>query len=173
MFAKLISYPIRSKVIKLGILIVVMAVAIFGILASTPVGASAPIADPCLIAGCLIGTRNNTSYTTGTPGERASNIILDVAALLVFVTASIAIIFAVFSGFNMLTSNGDSKKFEEARNGLVYAIVGLIVAVLSFGIISSIVGVLSNTQIGGNGGTGGTGGAQGPPAPVVPPPPAP
>lgn len=131
-------------------MLILVSMTILGLgLLLMPTYVNAGTVKPCDITFCIGGLDNTRYSDTGlTQGQRANNIIVDIAALLTFVIASIAVIFAVYSGFRMLTSDGDAKKFEEARSGLIYAVVGLVVAVLSYGIIASIIGVLSSLRIG-------------------------
>lgn len=62
-----------------------------------------------------------------------------------FIFAGIAaLIFIIISGIKFLTSGGDPKQVEGARNTMTYAIIGLVVILLSFAIlnfISDITGV--------------------------------
>lgn len=56
----------------------------------------------------------------------------------------IALIFIILSGIKFLTSGGDPKQLEGAKNTLTYAILGFILIFLSFAIlnfISAITGV--------------------------------
>lgn len=56
-----------------------------------------------------------------------------------FIFAGIAALFFVFfAGFKFLTSGGDAKQVEGARKTLTYAIIGLVVILLSFAIINLI-----------------------------------
>ncbi len=59
-------------------------------------------------------------------------------------SAIVALFFVFFAGFKFLTSGGDAKQVEGARKTLTYAIIGLIVVLLSFAIlkfISAVTGV--------------------------------
>lgn len=49
-----------------------------------------------------------------------------------------ALFFVFFAGFKFLTSGGDEKKLEGAKHTLTYAIIGLVVILLSFAIINFI-----------------------------------
>jgi len=42
----------------------------------------------------------------------------------------------IYSGVAMITSNGDAAKFASARNNIIWAIIGIIVAMLSFVIVN-------------------------------------
>lgn len=49
-----------------------------------------------------------------------------------------AVFFIIFAGFKFLTSGGDPKQVEGARKTMTFAIVGLILILLVFAIISLI-----------------------------------
>jgi hypothetical protein len=63
-----------------------------------------------------------------------SNII---NAALMF-SGAVAIAFIVVSGLKLLTSGGDQKKVADAKGTLTWAIIGLVVILLSFAIIKFI-----------------------------------
>lgn len=49
-----------------------------------------------------------------------------------------AVFFVLFAGIKFLTSGGDAKQVQGARQSLTYAIIGLIVILLSFAVINLI-----------------------------------
>ena len=98
--------------------------------------------NPCDIFGCLGSFKNNTRYQSGTAGEIASNIAVDIAVLMTYVAGSIAIIFVLVGAFKMLTSEGDSKKFEDGLKSIRYAVIGLVFSVLAYGLIAMVLSVL-------------------------------
>ncbi len=49
-----------------------------------------------------------------------------------------AVFFVLLAGFKFVTSGGDAKQVEGARKTLTYAIIGLIVVLLSYAIINFI-----------------------------------
>lgn len=48
----------------------------------------------------------------------------------------VSLFFIVYGGIQWITSEGDAKKFEGARNTIIYACIGLGIAFLSFLIVS-------------------------------------
>jgi hypothetical protein len=54
---------------------------------------------------------------------------------LIFVGA-IALIFVIWGGVQYVTSGGDAEKTTKARNTLLYAIIGIIVVVLAYAIVT-------------------------------------
>jgi len=67
-------------------------------------------------------------------------VVLNVMRILLQVAGIVAVCFLIFNGYQYLTSNGDSSKISKAKTGLLQAIVGLAIAVLSSTIIYFIVG---------------------------------
>mgnify|MGYP000960639954 CR=1 FL=1 len=60
-----------------------------------------------------------------------------VNALLMFV-GTVAVIFIVYAGIQLVTSGGDPKKVAAARQIITYALIGLVLVLLSFFIIAVI-----------------------------------
>lgn len=72
----------------------------------------------------------------------------------------IAIIFVLYAGFLWMTSAGNEQKIAQAKKTLVNAIIGLIIILSSFLIVSFIINKMSDAL--DNGGGGGGGRPQGP-----------
>jgi hypothetical protein len=63
----------------------------------------------------------------------------------------IALFFIILSGIKMITSGGDPKAVESAKKTLTFAIIGLVIVLLSFFIVflvANITGVKCITQFG-------------------------
>lgn len=55
-----------------------------------------------------------------------------------------ALFFIIFSGIRIITSGGDAKQLDEARKSLAFAVLGLILILLSFliiNLVSTVTGV--------------------------------
>lgn len=66
--------------------------------------------------------------------------------LIVLLGIIAALVFVIYSGIAWITSGGDKQKVEKAKGTLTYAIVGLIVIVLSF-VTIRIVGTFLNSEL--------------------------
>ncbi len=72
-------------------------------------------------------------------GETGSNcsssgvrhILNAVVQILSFVVGAVAIIMIIYSGFKYITSSGQAEKVAAAKSSLIYALVGLVIAVLA------------------------------------------
>lgn len=69
-----------------------------------------------------------------------------IGAALLF-AGVVALFFIIYSGIKFILSGGDAKQVEGARNTLTYAIIGLLVILLSFFIINLIGGITGVTCI--------------------------
>lgn len=64
--------------------------------------------------------------------DRAVNgLIKTIVELLSYIIGVVAVIVIMVGGFKYITSNGDSNGVENAKNTILYAVIGLVVAVLA------------------------------------------
>ncbi len=56
----------------------------------------------------------------------------------------VALFFILLSGFKFITSGGDAKQADSARKTLTYAILGLVLILLSFAIVNLIANITSS-----------------------------
>lgn len=61
--------------------------------------------------------------------------------LIVVIVASL--LYIVWAGTNWIRSNGDPQKIEAARMQIVYAVIGLVVALLSFALVNFFGGLFN------------------------------
>ena len=57
---------------------------------------------------------------------------------LIFITGAVAVIMLIIGGFRYTVSAGDSNAIGAAKNTILYAIIGLIVALLAFSIVNFV-----------------------------------
>jgi ABC-type Fe3+ transport system permease subunit len=81
------------------------------------------------------GTSGGTTVT-----DLVASIITIVNALLALV-AIIAVVFVVIGGVRYITSQGDEDAVAAAKNTIIYAIVGLVVIILSAVLINVFLGL--------------------------------
>lgn len=68
-----------------------------------------------------------------------------IANFLIFLVGALSVIFLIIGGLRYVISSGNSSQVESAKNTILYAIVGLVVAIASFAIVRFIV-----SQFGGS-----------------------
>ncbi len=57
-----------------------------------------------------------------------------ISGALLFV-GIVALLFIIYAGINFVTSGGDPKKIESARKIMTFAIIGMVIVLLSFAIL--------------------------------------
>jgi hypothetical protein len=68
---------------------------------------------------------------------------------LITIAAPVAIIIIAVSGLIYVTSHGNQGMIDKAKNGLTYAIVGLVIIIFSWIIVRAVISVVINTNPGG------------------------
>jgi hypothetical protein len=68
-----------------------------------------------------------------------SNIFNFVANALIFVIGAVAVIMIILGGLRYVTSNGDAKATASAKDTILYAVVGLVVAIAAYAIVNFVV----------------------------------
>jgi hypothetical protein len=104
------------------------------LLASTPtLAACAAGSKPkdCISAG------SNTTTAAGTP--KLTDNIKTITNILLFLIGVISVIAIVIGGIRYTTSGGDSSAVNSAKDTILYAVVGIVVAILAYSIVNFVV----------------------------------
>lgn len=59
----------------------------------------------------------------------------------------IAMLFAIYGGFTILTSGGDEDKVKKGKNLIIYVVIGLALVFLASQIVTWIIGIMSDEDI--------------------------
>lgn len=70
----------------------------------------------------------------------SGSIFETVVNVLLFIVGAIAVIMLIYGGFKYVISGGDAGAVTSAKNTILYAVVGIIVALLAYAIINFVVG---------------------------------
>ncbi len=73
------------------------------------------------------------------------DILQNVVNLLLFLVGAFSVIMLIIAGFRFVMSAGDTQGAANARNMVLYSVIGLIVAVSAYGIASWVLGRLYPT----------------------------
>lgn len=77
---------------------------------------------------------------TGTSGgQDVNSLIQTVVNVMFFILGAVAVIMIIWSGIRYVTSAGNQTAVVSAKNTLIYAVVGLIVALLAYAIVSFVI----------------------------------
>lgn len=83
--------------------------------------------------------------------EGSTAIVPRIINLMLFIVGVLAIFMMIYGGIRYVLSGGDNGKVKDAKNTILYAIVGLIVAILGYAIVNWVVSVVGSgaTSTGG------------------------
>lgn len=59
---------------------------------------------------------------------------------LIYVAGALAVIMLIFGGFRYASSGGNSSSVTQGKNTILYAVVGLVIAVLAYAIVNYVIG---------------------------------
>ena len=65
--------------------------------------------------------------------------------VLLFIIGAIAVIMLIIGGIRYVVSGGDSGAVTSAKNTILYAVVGIVVALLAYAIVNFVLGSFSAT----------------------------
>lgn len=85
------------------------------------------------------GCSGSASTVCKSQGDEAGSMIKIVINVLLMVLGMISVIMVVIGGIRYTTSNGDSSSLKAAKETIIYAVVGLIIAIMSYTIVNFVV----------------------------------
>ena len=127
------------KKFKNLILIAILSVlATFSALVALPSSGAYAACDTTSLnvsSGAECGNQTGVSNLFGTGG-----IITTIINVILFIVGILSVVMLIYGGIKYTTSAGDTAKVTSAKNTVMYAIVGLIVAILAFAIVNFVIG---------------------------------
>jgi hypothetical protein len=95
-------------------------------------------AEGCKSRGGKLNAKNQCVDNNGRSLNEVTYTLRNVVNLLLYVAGIIAVVIIVIAGFRFVASNGDATQVSKAKNTIIYALVGLVVAVMSYTIVNFI-----------------------------------
>lgn len=65
---------------------------------------------------------------------------------IIYIVGVIAVIMLIIGGIRYVISGGDSKKVTDAKNTVLYAIIGLVICFFSYAIVNFVISSLPSTE---------------------------
>ena len=85
-----------------------------------------------------VNTGNGPTNLTGTDG-----VFTTIVNVLLFIIGAVSVIMLIYGGIRYTTSGGNANSVTAAKNTIMYAIIGLIIAIFAFAIVNFVVGELN------------------------------
>lgn len=114
-------------------------VAVFAPVAPSANAADCGTASQGITAGVNCAKPNNVPTNLfGGP----DSIFTTIVNVLLFIIGAISVIMLIYGGIRYTTSGGNSANVTAAKNTIMYAIIGLVVAFLAFAVVNWVLGAL-------------------------------
>lgn len=135
-------------------LLTIIAIAGFSSLVSSPAYAASGLptgtttsnTEICGNSSANCATTGGASFDGGAQG--VVGFLLNIARLVVYLVGAIAVLFLVYGGIMYLTAGGDDAKVKAARSIITNAVIGLIVAIVAFSIVTIVQGLVGGQFLG-------------------------
>ena len=90
----------------------------------------------------------NAARADGMPTELVgeNGIFLQITNTILYAVGIIAVVMLIWGGVRYIISGGDGKKVTDAKNTILYAILGLVVALLSYAIVNFVLNVVGTGE---------------------------
>jgi hypothetical protein len=124
---------LRSLIVSFAVLALPL-----GVVLAVPQFASAQIDPASKNAACEGIGAVGGSGCNNTAGTSIDSLVADVVNILSWIIGVVAVIMIIVGGFKYVTSNGDSNSIAGAKNTILYALIGLIVAALAQGLVQFV-----------------------------------
>jgi glucose uptake protein GlcU len=108
---------------------------------TNPAGSATPLTDG-----------SNCAQSSDSPNSLfgSAGIFHTIANVMIYVVGAIAVIMLIIGGLRYVISQGDKGNVESAKNTILYAVIGIVIAVLAYAIVNfvsaSLTGGTPNAQ---------------------------
>jgi hypothetical protein len=83
--------------------------------------------------------KDSTSELCSGRAETADSMVEPIVSTLLFVVGVVAVVVIIIGGILYVTSTGDPGKTKRAKDTILYAVIGLVVAIMAYAIVAFVV----------------------------------
>ncbi len=129
---------------RAGAFAIIGSTALFAGAAHAETAAEKAAAEACTGAGVNSAPLTNgvaCSKPTGVSNDLfgANGIFHTVANVLIYLVAAVSVIMLIVGGLRYVLSGGESSAVKGAKDTILYAIIGIVVAILAYALVSFVV----------------------------------
>lgn len=88
---------------------------------------------------CTSGATSSSSICAASKTDEVGPIINKVVNALLYVLGAVAVVMIIIGGVMYTTSGGDAGGVKKAKDTILYAVIGLVVAIFAYAIINFVV----------------------------------
>lgn len=95
---------------------------------------------------CTNNSATDTAVCGSAGKDEAESLVKNIINLLLYIVGAVSVVVIIAAGLMYVTSTGDSGRVTRAKNMLMYAVVGLVIAFLSYAIVNFVLfGIATGT----------------------------
>lgn len=121
------------KKIKQLMAAVALVIGLGGTILAAPTASAVNVFDQC-------GSNADAAVCKAQSEDNATSMITIVINTLLFIIGIIAVIMIIVGGIRYTVSNGNASSTKEAKDTILYAVIGLIIAMMAYAIVNFVVG---------------------------------
>lgn len=89
----------------------------------------------------------DAARANGMPAELVGidGVFTKITNTILYAVGIISVIMLIYGGLRYIVSGGDSKKVTDAKNTIMYAIIGLIISILAFAIVNFVINAIGGS----------------------------
>ena len=93
-----------------------------------------------VLAGSIDNITNGLDRTKDAAGDLEMNdVIKTIITTMLFIVGILAVIMIIYGGIRYVTAHGDKTQVASAKDTVVYAVVGLVVAIVAYALVDWVV----------------------------------
>jgi len=96
---------------------------------------------------CAAGAGGSSSSVCASTNDNADGLVKIIVNTLLFILGAISVIVIIIGGILYTLSGGDSNSVTKAKNTILYAVIGLVVALLAYAIVNFVITQLTATPV--------------------------
>jgi hypothetical protein len=104
----------------------------------------APVLDSSPVSAQEGGLKGGADSAKGTDQQTdlfgEEGVFKTITNVLLFIIGAISVIMLIIGGIRYVVSGGDSTAVTNAKNTILYAIVGIVVAILAYALVNFVIG---------------------------------
>ena len=110
----------------------------------------------CVGAVCLAPETSALTLQEGAAAARCdgcpadlfgdTGVFKQITNTFLYIIGVVAVVMLIIGGIKYVVSGGDSKKVTDAKNTVLYAIIGLVIAFLAYAIVNFVISALPSSQ---------------------------
>ena len=117
---------VKQVIISLTLVVASLFLGFQSVMAVDPLGGACSLA-PADSTFC----QNKNQDSVKPVIDSSNSLLVRIARTIILITGAISVVMVIIGGFRYVISNGDSNGLQSAKNTILYALIGLIIAAVS------------------------------------------